>query len=159
HLYSSTEIIITAKHGQSPIDPSQLAKIGHAEATVLTNAGIGVAQLTDDDVALVWLKDQSQTAAPVTALQASIAAGNPARIAHIYSGDQLADLYHNPATDPHTPDIIIQPIPGTIYTGSAAKVAEHGGFAATDTHVALLVVNGGGDRGSLVDEQVQTTQI
>jgi hypothetical protein len=87
----------------------------------------------------------------VTELKASVADGNPARIAHVFFGDQLADLYNNPKTDPHTPDIIIQPIAGTIYTGSVAKVAEHGGFSANDTHVALLVVDGGRDHASLVD--------
>jgi hypothetical protein len=57
-------------------------------------------------------------------------------------GPALAAQFGNPATDPRTPDIIIQPIPGTIYSSSTAKVMEHGGFAEDDTHVALLTVNG-----------------
>ena len=40
-----------------------------------------------------------------------------------------------------TPDIIIQPIAGTIYSKSKAKIAEHGGFAEDDTHVLLVVSN------------------
>src|SRR3974377_1593234 len=36
-VLATTTIIITAKHGQSPIDPSKLALIGHAEVTVLNN--------------------------------------------------------------------------------------------------------------------------
>ena len=32
-------------------------------------------------------------------------------------------------------------MPGTIYSGSAKKIAEHGGFAADDTQVLLLVSN------------------
>jgi hypothetical protein len=157
-LYNSTEIIIEAKHGQAPIDPTRLSKIGHAEATVLDNAGIKTAQVTDDDVALIWLADQSLTESAVKALQGSVANGNPAHIATILHGDQLARLYNNPLTDTHTPDIIVLPTLGTIYSGSHAKVAEHGGFTADDTHVALLVVGGAAPAGR-VDEPVQTTQI
>jgi predicted AlkP superfamily pyrophosphatase or phosphodiesterase len=156
-LYNSTEIIIEAKHGQSPIDPTKLAKIGHAETKVLTAAGIKLAQVTDDDVALIWLADQSQTNAAVAALEADKAGKNTAHIAKVLHGDQLAELYNNPKTDSRTPDIIVLPTPGTIYTGSVAKVAEHGGFSPDDTHIALLVVNGGGH--GTVDEHVTTTQI
>ena len=60
-VLDSTTIIVTAKHGQSPIDPSQFHLIGHAETSVLTNAGVTPAMVTDDDVSLIWLKYQSQT--------------------------------------------------------------------------------------------------
>jgi predicted AlkP superfamily pyrophosphatase or phosphodiesterase len=170
HLLSSTEIVITAKHGQSPIDPSKLHLIGHAEATVLSNAGIKVATITDDDVALIWLKKQSQTAAAVAALNADKNGANTARISYVLSGKALEAQFGNPRVDPRTPDIIVQPIPGTIYSTSTAKVAEHGGFSADDSHVALLVVNGstlmkeevGGDvkgAGAVVTAPVQTTQV
>lgn len=48
------------------------------------------------------------------------------------------------------PDIIIQPLHGTIYSGSSAKLSEHGGFTGTtptianeddNTHTALVVSN------------------
>lgn len=162
----STEIIITAKHGQSPINPSKLALIGHAESTVLNNAGINVAATTDDDIALLWLQDQSQTPAAVAALKESIKAGNPARIQYILSGKSLIAQFDNPEADPRTPDIIIQPIPSTIYSSSKAKVAEHGGFSTDDTHVALIVVDGAnldksgaGHTGSVVTTAVATTQV
>jgi len=141
-VMSSTTIIITAKHGQSPIDPSALAKIGHAETKVLTDAGVTPALVTDDDVALIWLKDQSQTNQAVQALNADKAGANTARIDYVLSGQALAAQFNSPLKDPRTPDIIVQPIPGTIYSTSSAKVMEHGGFAEDDTHVALLVVNG-----------------
>jgi hypothetical protein len=161
---SSTEIIITAKHGQSPINVDKLALIGHAEDTVLTNAGIAIANTTDDDVSLIWLQDQSQTAAAVAALKASMTNGNPARIQYILSGKSLTAQFDNPEADPRTPDIIIQPIPGTIYSTSKAKVAEHGGFAIDDTHVALIVTNGAAlakatATGSTITTAVQTTQV
>jgi hypothetical protein len=143
-VLDSTTIIVTAKHGQSPIDSSKLHLIGHAETTVLQNAGISLAQVTDDDVALVWLKDQSQTDAAVTALDDSktTAAGNPAHIDYVLSGQALAQQFNSPSVDPRTPDLIIQPLEGTIYSHSTAKVMEHGGFAPDDTHVALISVNG-----------------
>ena len=39
------------------------------------------------------------------------------------------------------PDIIIEPVPGVIYTtsGVSAKKVEHGGFSAENTHVPLIV--------------------
>jgi hypothetical protein len=159
-LYRSTEIIVTAKHGQSPIDPAKLAKIGGADADVLTNAGIPVAQITHDDVSLIWLANQSDTAAAVRALKASITNGNPARIATIYSGPQLAARFGDPLHNDRTPDIIVQPLPGTIYSGSHAKVAEHGGLAPDDNRVALLIANGGGDdHGETIDAPVSTAQV
>ena len=43
--------------------------------------------------------------------------------------------------DPRTPDIIVAPNVGVVYTGSAKKQSEHGGFAHDDTNVMLLVSN------------------
>jgi arylsulfatase A-like enzyme len=43
--------------------------------------------------------------------------------------------------DPRTPDIIVLPQVGVVYTGSTKKQAEHGGFAWDDTNVMLLVSN------------------
>lgn len=145
-LMPSTEIIITAKHGQSPIDPSKLQKIGDPVTQILTQAGIAIGQNTTDDIALVWLKDQSQTAAAVAALEADKRGPNTAKIQYILSGHALAEEFGSPLQNARTPDLIVQPQPGTIYTTSKAKVAEHGGFAPGDTHVALLVVNGAANR-------------
>jgi len=64
----------------------------------------------------------------------------------VLAGDALADRFGDPLKNARTPDLIVQPVVGTIYTGSKAKVAEHGGFTENDTHVALLVVSPGGDR-------------
>jgi hypothetical protein len=138
----STTIIITAKHGQSPIDPSKLDKVGHAETNVLTAAGITPAQVTDDDISLIWLKDQSQTAAAVQALETDKAGPDTAKVDYVLSGSALAKQFNSPLRDPRTPDLIVQPVEGTIYSTSTAKVMEHGGFATDDTHVAMLVVNG-----------------
>jgi hypothetical protein len=166
-VLATTTIIITAKHGQSPIDPSKLALIGHAEVTVLNNAGVFPAMVTDDDVALIWMNPATRvadTAKGVAALQDSISHGNPARIQTLLFGAALAAQFGNPATDPRTPDIIIQPIPGTIYSTSNAKVMEHGGFAEDDTHVALLTANGANvlnssPVGTTISQPVRTYQV
>ena len=93
-----------------------------------------------------------------------MANGNPARIQTLLYGPALIKQFGNPATDPRTPDIIIQPIPGTIYSTSSAKVMEHGGFAEDDTHVAMLTVNGANvvgntPVGATVPGLVQTYQV
>jgi hypothetical protein len=160
-LLNSTDIILSAKHGQSPINPADLAKIGDGVTPVLTAAGISVAQNTEDDISLIWLTDQHQTAAAVAALHANKVGSNSARIDTIFSGEALADRWGGPLKNTRTPDIIIQPIHGTIYSKSKAKVAEHGGFSDDDTHVALLVLTGGDVRGhgKVISAPVQTTQI
>jgi len=149
-LYTSTLVIVTAKHGQAPIDRSALRRIGHQVGSVLTGAGIGTAQVTDDDVALVWLKDRSQTAAAVQALQNMSATIGISSNNQIISGTQLAQQFGdpafgngNPSLDPRLPDIIVTPNQGVIYTsdGPTKKISEHGGFNHDDTNVALLVSN------------------
>jgi hypothetical protein len=123
--------------------------------------------VTDDDVALIWMNPATRvadTAKGVAALQASISNGNPARIQTLLYGPALAAQFGNPATDPRTPDIIIQPIPGTIYSTSNAKVMEHGGFAEDDTHVAMLTVNGANvvnnsTVGATITQPVRTYQV
>src|SRR5262249_50827335 len=43
--------------------------------------------------------------------------------------------------DPRTPDIVVQPNEGVVYTGSLKKQAEHGGFAPNDVEAMVLVSN------------------
>src|SRR5207302_6169986 len=49
--------------------------------------------------------------------------------------------FNNPLADSRTPDLIVQPEYGTIYTASTKKNAEHGGLSFGDTHVGLIVSN------------------
>jgi arylsulfatase A-like enzyme len=63
-----------------------------------------------------------------------------------------------PSGDPRTPDIIVQPNPGVVYTGSHKKQAEHGGFAQDDTNVMILVSNPSVQPGT-VTTFVETTQV
>jgi Type I phosphodiesterase / nucleotide pyrophosphatase len=156
-LYESTLVIITAKHGQSPIDPNRYFPIpghsgtnGESPATLIANllpysesplnpTGIGS---TEDDVSLLWLANSANTQAAVDILEANTAL---AGIGQIYYGPTLALNYNPPGPppngDPRTPDIIVAPNVGVTYTGSATKLAEHGGFAHDDTNVILLVSN------------------
>jgi len=95
-------------------------------------------------VGLIWLKDQGQTAAAVATLQANlgcadggICASNSDGSAYILSGASI-QKFGDPAQG-RTPDIIVQPNPGVIYTHSTKKDMEHGGNAPDDSHVGLLV--------------------
>jgi hypothetical protein len=49
--------------------------------------------------------------------------------------------FNPPSQDPRTPDIIVQPNVGVIYTTSKRKLEGHGGFAHDDTNVIMLVSN------------------
>ncbi|HEX6556818.1 MAG TPA: alkaline phosphatase family protein [Ktedonobacteraceae bacterium] len=155
---SSTTIIITAKHGQTPIDRSKSLIVDDSIIPALVNAVAPklLAQATEDDIALLWLNDQSKTSAVVKQLLANKA---KAHIKDVLSGDQISDLYRNPLKDSRTPDIIVLPVTGVIYAGpKATKIAEHGGFNRDDTHVALLVSNPGIEAEHISDS-VATTQI
>jgi len=150
-LYDTTMIVITAKHGQSPIDPSRYVaqlNVGTSPVTLLSNAGYipysestndptGIGP-TEDDVSLVWLKKSSDTDASVKILEDN---AGPTGIAlgQLYYGPSLALNFNDPTVDPRTPDIIVTPNVGVTYSGSSKKLAEHGGFAHDDTNVMLLL--------------------
>ncbi|HVO43945.1 MAG TPA: alkaline phosphatase family protein [Aggregatilineales bacterium] len=154
----STLIVITAKHGQSPIDPNLFFPIpGHgtsnglSPATLISNQlhaamppsedpnGSGIGS-TEDDVSLIWLTSHIYTDQAVSLLESNlkeIGAGQ------IFYGSSVALNYNPPGPggvfDSRTPDIIVTPNVGVIYTGSAKKQEEHGGFSHDDTNVMLLV--------------------
>ncbi len=150
-LYDSTLIVITAKHGQSPIDSSRYVGQtinGTSPVTLLSNAGYipysestnnptGIGP-TEDDVSLVWLKSSSDTLASVGILEAN-ASSTGIALGEIYYGPAVAINYNDPTVDPRTPDIIVTPNVGVTYSGSTAKLAEHGGFSHDDTNVMLLL--------------------
>ena len=138
-LAKETLVVITAKHGQSPIDPKK-RRIVDGKAIGKTLEG-KAAQVTNDSVSLIWLKNQSDTAAAADALRAL---AKELEIAKLYAGADLVGAFGDPAKDPRVPDIIIQPNAGVIYTKpSADKLAEHGGGSPDDSHVALLLTNPG----------------
>jgi arylsulfatase A-like enzyme len=65
----------------------------------------------------------------------------PLFIDEVMGGDELMLRFGNPLNDSRTPDVIVRPTYGTIYTGSTHKKAEHGGFSYSDTSVGLIVSN------------------
>jgi hypothetical protein len=141
-LARSTLIIVTAKHGQSPIDKSLYHPVDGDAVAALVDAAAPVAGHIEDDVALYWLKDSSTAPAAVAALLSPTASPDP-RVDQVFStaDPSFVSMFGDPATDAHTPDIIVKVKKGTIYSLSKKKDAEHGGFADDDAHVALLVSN------------------
>jgi predicted AlkP superfamily pyrophosphatase or phosphodiesterase len=156
NLYDSTVFIVTSKHGQSPINPVKTHKPGHfadlvaalpdgttnPAAIAITSAGAcstgPCGSVNDDDIALVWLADQSLDASAQAYINTNAL---PLFVDETMGTAELKVRFNDPLKDSRTPDIIVRPNYGTIYTTSTAKNAEHGGFGYSDTGVGLLVSN------------------
>ena len=179
-LARSTALIISAKHGQSPTNPSDLKRVPDAPIIAAVNAawtaahpGAGdlVVFSTDDDVMLWWLSNRSQAAADFVQhyLLTHSAAGNnigaspvtvPASgLAKVYAGSSSAAYFGVPASDPRHPDIFGIVQHGVVYTGGQSKIAEHGGAGFQDRNVPILVDVPGLRHGGEINTQVETTQI
>jgi hypothetical protein len=142
-LYEKTAIIITAKHGQSPIDPKRVRRIKYDDPSGAAPSDlVATNQALEDDVSLLWLTDRSPSglANAVSTLEAN-AAKIGADGGEFYYGPNLGLLFDTSANDSRTPDIVVAPNVGVIYTGGGKKIAEHGGFAQDDTNVMMLVSN------------------
>ena len=161
----STLVVLTAKHGQDPRVGVGTQVAGHVITDALSAAGINVAQATQDDVGLFWLKDQGQTAAAVAVLQQLASAHPEYGIDTVYSGANQPSGFGNAASDSRTPDITIKEKQGYIFVGSVGnkyKNAEHGGFNPDDVNVGLILSSAGlatNLQGTLDSSNVDTTQI
>ena len=182
-LLHKTVIIITAKHGQSPIDPNRFFPIpgstgnnGKPPSAIVSallpavyndpNNALGIAE---DDISQLWLADSTHTNDAVTALEN---AGTTIGLGQILYDGSLTTLFNPPGVpvepgpccaklqggDPRTPDIVVLPNVGVVYTGGLKKQSEHGGFAWDDTNVMLLVSNPRIDHRT-VHSFVETTQV
>jgi Type I phosphodiesterase / nucleotide pyrophosphatase len=159
-LLDSTLVVISAKHGQSPIDSSRYLGISTTPGDPVTTSPATILQQllpfsespanangigpTEDDISLIWLADSTQTTNAVKMLEAqSPATANIAGIGEIFSGPGIGQMFNlpglPPAGDPRTPDIIVTPNIGVTYSGSGKKLAEHGGFSHDDTNVMMLL--------------------
>jgi type I phosphodiesterase/nucleotide pyrophosphatase len=194
-LLETTLIIVTAKHGQSPIDPLRFQEKGAGISTTPADviagflpppppggapenpntpdktvtvtrtplkAGDKLSAIgpTQDDISLLWLAPGASVTGAVSALESSGTAG--IGLGQIFYGSSLETMFNKPGLppngDPRTPDIIVQPNAGVVYTGSHKKHSEHGGFAQDDTNVMMLVSNPGIDAHT-VTSFVETTQV
>ena len=154
--YDDTAIIISAKHGQSPIDRSLRRAIPDTYSTVLANDGYGFN--IADDASLIWLDPSKRTAATLKSTMTDLNAASTALgIQTVLGRNDLTKYYRDPATDSRTPDFFVVSNNGVIYT-TGSKLAEHGGVADDDRHVALLV-SAPGLHGVQVGKPVFTTQI
>lgn len=185
HLLESTTIIITAKHGQSPIDPLRFFPIpgktqnGNSPGGIIANLLPAIYSnannslgLAEDDISQLWLADPTQTGNAVGVLEANATAPPGWGAGQILYGASLNALFNPPGVpnnpgpccalrpggDPRTPDIVALTNVGVVYTGGQKKQSEHGGFAWDDTNVMLLVSNPG-IRERTVTSFVETAQV
>jgi hypothetical protein len=136
-LFNSTYIIVTAKHGQAPIDITKFIEVDPILVSNLVESVSHPVQVSGDDAMLIWLQNQSNTTPVVSALL-----NNQTNLSFqdIWGNDLLKLHFPDPTLDPRTPDIIAIGKPGTIYATSS-KIAEHGGFSDQDVNVPILISN------------------
>jgi predicted AlkP superfamily pyrophosphatase or phosphodiesterase len=163
-ILDSTLVIVSAKHGQSPIDPAKTNKPGGIENLIAalpdgnTPVAMAIASapgISEDDGALIWLADESLTREATDYLNLH---ARELFIQEVLSGDSLKLRFNDPRRDGRTPDLIVIPTYGTIYSASKKKNAEHGGFQRPDTNVGLIVSNPR-FRGRKIKSPVETSQV
>jgi arylsulfatase A-like enzyme len=179
-LAGQTAVIVSAKHGQSPIQTTALKRIDDGNivdalnAAWLAHGGTGnlVAFAIDDDAMYVWLADRSDAALrfarnfllhysqPASAGVATDYAGNPTgfRASGLRAVRFGPAFFGVPKADARVPDLVGIVQHGVVYTGGTSKIAEHGGDDPEDRHVPLIVAGPGFARGT-VATPVETTQI
>ena len=179
----STAIVLTAKHGQSPLNSGQIKRIDdgpiiNAINAAWTAAHPGSGKLivagTDDDLWQSYLSVKTQAAADFvknylwshTAQAVNYANTGTTKtvtvqhsgLRQIYAGDQSARYFGVPVSDPRHPDVFGVAQVGTIYT-TGTKIAEHGGSNPGDRDVPILVYAPGTVRSGSSDEWVKTSQV
>ena len=169
-LTDTTAIIITAKHGETSLDPTK--RFVESTSAIQKQLNLGgvpgvpappaaaplIAKLTEKSTAYIWLTNQTLTKT-VTDVLTTSANEKTLNIAQILSGESLKLLFPDPLTDPAPPDIVMVPNPGTTFEPAVQVLAEHGGFNENDTHVPLLVVHAPSIAPGQLRAPVTTTQI
>ena len=144
NLLDSTLIIVSAKHGQAPIDPSKHRNIDETIIPNMVNhmqSGLVALSYSDGNLTSIWLTDQSQ-ARKVAELLTQPANQSAAGIQKVLWGESLKLVTHDPLKDNRIPDIVVIPNVGDIYSEAGdTGIAAHGGFSDDDTHVILLISN------------------
>ncbi|MBV8141477.1 MAG: alkaline phosphatase family protein [Verrucomicrobia bacterium] len=181
-LLTRTAIIVSAKHGQSPMKLTALNRINDGQIIAALNAAWNkshqggnpnatplVALGTDDDGMLLWLNDRSDTATDyarkfLTSYDDPTASidGKPvtsAGLLYIYAGAAAAKFIGVPESDPRVPDVVGIAQYGVVYTSHKSKIAEHGGDHREDRNVPILLVLPESRGGRILSTPVETTQI
>ncbi|MBV8275334.1 MAG: alkaline phosphatase family protein [Verrucomicrobia bacterium] len=179
-LLDSTAIIISAKHGQSPMNIAALNRIDDGAIITALNAAWNkahqsgnpkatplVALGTDDDGMLLWFTNRSNTATEfakdfLTNYSGTSVDGKKftsAGLLQIYTGVAAAQLIGVDQSDPRVPDVIGIAQYGVVYTAHQSKIAEHGGDHLEDRNVPILISWPGATPGLNVTTPVETTQI
>jgi arylsulfatase A-like enzyme len=188
-LSGSTAIILTAKHGQSPLNPDQLRLINSNAIIYAVNAAwsqsIGcktdcsplIVGGTDDDVWQSYLSVKTQTAANfvedylwnhsvpgVTYANTTVSVPHSG-LAQIWAGKQAAQYFGVPFSNPRYPDVFGRVQIGVIYTTPPTltpenyEIAEHGGGNPGDRDVPILVYAPWHVRPGSNGQWVETTQV
>ena len=165
NLYDSTLIIISAKHGQSPINLADRVAISDSLYSKAPGFGANGFEICDD-AALVWLSPELQQATnPATgnpyyadAKAYILAHAADLHIQKLLDRDELTKLYEDPFHNSRVPDFIAITDHGVICTGGS-KLAEHGGFSKDDRNVLLLVSSPRLKHARTNEETTFTTQI
>ncbi len=155
-LDQTTLIIVSAKHGQSPIDPKDRVAISDAPFQGVPGYGTHGFEICDDE-GLIWLEPDLQRASYKAAEAYLKAHASELHIAQLLDRTSLTPLYGDPFSNTRVPDFIAVTDHGVICTGGS-KLAEHGGFSDDDRNVALLV-SAPGIRPEIVETLTTTTQI
>jgi len=165
NVYDSTLIIVSAKHGQSPINVRDRVAISDALYSGAPGFGSHGFEICDD-TAYVWLSPELQQATnPATGhpyyadAKAYIQAhATDLHITKLLDRDELTRLYEDPFQNSRVPDFIALTDHGVICTGGS-KLAEHGGWSQDDRNVALVMSSPHIKHARIVDDPTFTTQI
>jgi hypothetical protein len=155
-LDGSTLIIVSAKHGQSPIDVKD--RVIQSDAPFQKTPGYGTSgfEICDDE-GLVWLQPDLQKDNYDAAKAYLLANAATLHIQELLDRTSLTPLYGDPFENSRVPDFIAVTDHGVICTGGT-KLAEHGGFSDDDRNVALLV-SAPDIQPQIVEALTYTTQI
>jgi hypothetical protein len=175
-----TAIIVSAKHGQSPMNPAAVNRIKDGTiidalnaAWAMNHTGNSLVPFSvNDDGMLIWFNNQWHND-PNAALFAknflqnyNVPGGSvdgkditSAGLSQIYAGATAAALIGVSHDDPRVPDVIGIGQYGVVYTGKKGKISEHGGGHPEDRNVPILLVMPGVPNGSAITDPAETTQI
>lgn len=180
-LTGKTTIVLTAKHGQSPVNSQTLTRVDDGKIVDAINAEWAsthpqtpklIVHALDDDAMILWLADRSPEATAFVKRKLLETNGigididgNPKPFTasgvdpqQVFAGADATKFFGASADDARVPDVYAGVVPGTVYTGGTAKIAEHGGMTPDDRHIPLLVAGTGIGKHE-VGDQVSLTQV